>query len=89
MSAGVEKLPLVVIQKCSRNVSRNALFLSRDSAMSMRHREKGSDSPRCPRMSFTPGCFSKTPERTRRMPCVAVSTVKPHAAVSSAGNSFR
>src|SRR2546427_11132405 len=91
MSAGVEKLPLVVIQKCSQKVSRKVLGLSapRESAMLMRHAEKGSDSPRGPRMSFKPGYLSKASDRIMRMPCVAVSTEEPQAAVRSCGNLSR
>src|ERR1051326_2041193 len=45
--AGSEKNPLVVIQKCSRNVSRNQFgpAPSRTSAMLMRHNTTGSPSP--------------------------------------------
>src|SRR5258708_22625267 len=75
MSAGVEKLPLVVIQKCSQKVSRKVLGLSapRESAMLMRHAEKGSDSPRCPRMILRRGYLSNAPDRIMRIPCVAVN----------------
>ena len=41
--AGLEKLPLVVIQKCSLNASRNEdedLLPSRDNAWSIRHSER-------------------------------------------------
>src|SRR5882762_4878519 len=79
ISAGVEKLPLVVIQKCSQKVSRKLLGLSapRESAILMRQAEKGSDSPRCPRMIFRPGYFSNAPDRIMRIPCVAVSQCIP------------
>ena len=54
----------------------------------MRQSRNGSPSPRWPRMNFSFGCLSNTPESTRRIASVAVSTVKPQAARSSTGKSL-
>ena len=77
-SAGLEKFPLVVIQKLPQKTSRKLNCLAapgRASAWSTRHTRNGNVSPRWPRMIFSLGYFSNTPESTMRMASVAVSTV--------------
>jgi len=39
----------------------------------MRQAEKGSDSPRCPRMIFRRGYLSNAPDRIMRIPCVRLT----------------
>ena len=58
---------------------------SRPSPMLIRHRWNGNPSPICPMIILRRGYLSKTPLSTMRMPCVAVSTVKPQAARNSEG----
>src|ERR1700676_4236826 len=57
MSAGSEKLPLVVMWKLPQNTSRKLIDFcpGRDSAASMRQSGNGHISPRCPMMILSPG----------------------------------